>query len=202
MLSAVILAAGGSTRMGGRPKALLPIGDKTFLEAIVHNLDHDEIGEVFVVFGARHDEVTARAPATRARVLVNDEWEKGQLSSLRTAIRRLSAASEGVLFVPVDHPLVSRSTYRALIDRWARDRSKICVPLHKGQKGHPAIFPRDLYPRILEGELPGGAREVLREQEGRVLLVPVGDPGVIQDIDTVEDFERWIGKWGTASFFP
>ncbi|HUV07216.1 MAG TPA: nucleotidyltransferase family protein [Spirochaetia bacterium] len=204
MLSAIILAAGRSSRMGGAPKALMTIGKETFLERIVGELQGCGIDEMLIVLGARSEEILRqeetwqRIPVGASnipiKILVNDEWETGQLSSLRTGIRNLSAESEGVLFTLVDHPLTGSAAYKAVIDAWRQDRKKIVVPTFRGRRGHPTVFPRRLYRKVLDLDLPNGARDILRLESDSVVLVPVDDPGIVTDIDTPEDYRKILIK--------
>jgi molybdenum cofactor cytidylyltransferase len=194
MLSAIVLAAGESRRTCPYIKALLPIERSTFLERIVGLLFDARVDEVVVVLGARHVEILERVLLGRAAVMINEDWERGQLSSLRLGVSRLSPASEGALVTLVDHPLVRRSTYEILIAAWRERPDRIVVPTHAGANGHPALFPRRLYGPLLRDELPRGARDLLAREEGNLVRVPVDDPGTVQDIDTPEDYRRMIGE--------
>jgi molybdenum cofactor cytidylyltransferase len=125
--------------------------------------------------------------------VINRNWKLGQLSSLRTGISNLSSSSEGVLFTLVDHPLVKASTYIELAERWKEKRENVVIPSYQGRKGHPTIFPKRLYRSILEEELPMGARSIIKKEGSSVLFIQVDDPGVVQDIDTIEDYRRLVG---------
>jgi molybdenum cofactor cytidylyltransferase len=214
MLSAAVLSAGESKRMGHYLKPLLPMEGKTFLEIIVERLRETSADEVLVVLGASHDEVEERVSLGDARVLINENWREGQLSSLLTALAHVGADAAGLLFTLVDHPLVLPGTYRLLVDTWLTDPSRIVVPSHGGRKGHPAIFPSSLFEelraggppgkslpgkslpgRTLRGKpLPGGARDLISRHADLVTYVTVSDPGVVRDIDTPEDYQELIGE--------
>jgi molybdenum cofactor cytidylyltransferase len=194
MLSGLILAAGESKRMEGRPKALLLIDGESFLGRIINRMSNADIGELVVVLGADHERIEAEVNMRGARTVINRNWKQGQFSSLRTGINSLSIFSEGVLFTLVDHPLVRTSTYVELAERWKENRERVVVPSYEGRKGHPTIFPRRLYRHILEDEYPLGARSIIKNEGSSVLFVRVDDPGVIQDIDTVEDYRRLTGE--------
>jgi molybdenum cofactor cytidylyltransferase len=194
VISSVILAAGESKRMEGYRKALLPVDGRTFLERTIALMNHGEVGEIFVILGAGAEDVERLIKPEGVRYLVNEEWRSGQLSSLRLGVRHLSDESEGMLFTPVDHPLVQKSTYDSLISFWMDHRERIVVPVYRGRKGHPALFPRGFYDMLLYSELPGGARDILYREKESVCYVEVSDFGVVQDIDTVEDYRRYIGE--------
>ena len=178
--------------MGPYLKPLLPLQDVTFLEGIVHTMIWAGADEFLVVVGHKHEQITAAVQLPEARFVVNEAWRSGQLSSLRTAVRALSPHSEGMLFTPVDYPLVSLSTYRVLIERWMEDRDSLVIPRYEGRKGHPAIFPETLYNRVFNEELPDGARSIIKKEIESVKFVPVQDEGVVADIDTLEDYQRLV----------
>ena len=164
------------------------------MERIVGIMSRAGMTEIIVVAGFEHERVSRTEGIGKARIVVNDRWREGQLSSLRAAVRSLSTESEGILFTPVDHPLVQAATYEAIIGKWNRNPDRIVIPRHGGRKGHPAIFPSRLYGPLLYDELPGGARDLIYREMKSVLFVPVPDPGVIQDIDTIEDYRQLIGE--------
>jgi molybdenum cofactor cytidylyltransferase len=194
VLSAVILAAGASRRMSRYPKALLPVEGSTFLERTIECADQPEIGELYVVLGAGAEQIVAAVQPGRARFVLNEGWKSGQLGSLRFGVRHLSERSEGVLFTPVDYPLVRKSTFGALISFWMGNRDRIVLPSYRGRKGHPALIPRRLFGVLLNEELPGGARDIFEKERESVCLVELSDPGVVRDVDTPEDYRRYIGE--------
>ncbi len=193
MLSAVILAAGQSSRMGNSIKALLTVDGVTFLEKIINNISETDVGEIVVVLGAHFKKIIETLHLENIKVVRNEDWKKGQLSSLRAGIKNLAGRSQGVLFTLVDHPLVKKTTYRRLVEVWKKDRTKIVVPSYRGRKGHPAIFPEVLYDKVLNEELPDGARGIIKKEIESVKFVPVQDGGVVEDIDTINDYKRLTG---------
>jgi CTP:molybdopterin cytidylyltransferase MocA len=193
-LSFVILAAGEARRMGDRLKPLLPLEGSTFLEVMVQRMSEAGAEECLIVTGYAHSRIADEMEIPNARFLVNDDWRTGQLSSLQTAVRALPPESEGMLFTPVDHPLVKASTYRVLVEQWYEERHRMVIPRYGGRKGHPAIFPSRLYAPLLHGNLRGGARDLIYREMEEVLFVDIGDPGVVYDIDTPDDYRRHIGE--------
>jgi CTP:molybdopterin cytidylyltransferase MocA len=105
MIVAVVLSAGESSRMG-RPKALLPIDGRTFIEKIVDALEKSSVAKVMVVLGHNADEMIQRIEHLPVEILVNPDYKLGQLSSLQVAVRRLEREPDcdGMLVHLVDHP--------------------------------------------------------------------------------------------------
>ncbi len=124
MLAAVILSGGASTRMGS-PKALLKYQGRTFLEHLLEITVHPRIGTRRVVLGPHADEITKAVALGPEEVVMNPQWELGQLSSLHAALRSLPESTDGLLLCLIDHPLVSGALVGQLIDcvlfQWSAD---------------------------------------------------------------------------------
>jgi molybdenum cofactor cytidylyltransferase len=194
VLSGVVLAAGESRRMKGYIKPLLTIQGITLLERIIDNLKKSDIEEIFVVLGSHYSQIMERVRLEGVMVLINEHWKSGQLSSLRLAVENLSHGSDGMLFTLADHPLVKTETYSILIDFWKMDKKRIVIPTSGGRKGHPAIFPSSVYSVLLNTELPHGARDIIYMKRDIVSSIEVADTGVVEDIDTIDDYRRLIGE--------
>jgi molybdenum cofactor cytidylyltransferase len=191
MIAAVLLAAGGSTRMGC-PKQLLPFGRGTLLEAALRPLvAAPAIARVQVVLGCRAGEVAARvATGGKVTLVRNSRWELGMASSIRCGVRTLPARLEAVLLALGDQPHVPRAVVERVIAAWraARPRPLIVIPTFEGRRGHPVLFAGRLR-RQLE-RLPGtdGARGLVRRLAEHVLEVPTRQAGILSDVDTPEEY--------------
>ncbi|MEW6299032.1 MAG: nucleotidyltransferase family protein [Thermodesulfobacteriota bacterium] len=194
MISGILLAAGESRRMG-RPKALLRYHGQTFLERGCAAFLAAGVDELVVVLGARADELRGAAPVHPAvRVVVNTRAFQGQLSSLMVGIGTLSPGSEAAVVNLVDHPLVTADTIRALITAFRVTPAPILIASYRGRRGHPVVFSAELYGELLAAPLDQGAKAVVRKDPTRVREIPLDDPGILADIDTPEDYARYIGR--------
>ena len=193
MLAAVILSAGASSRMG-RTKALLPYREGTFLENLIEVTRHPRIGVTRVVLGAGAEEIRTIAKLDPAVVVLNPEWEQGQLSSICAGLRSLEGFdTDGIVLCPVDHPLVSAPLVSELIERFYEHKKAIVLPTYKGRRGHPVIFSAALYGELLAAPTDKGARAVVWAHAGDVLEVPTDEEGVVLNINDPEILKRAIG---------
>ena len=136
MIAGIILAAGASSRMG-TPKALLDYRGETFVGRLVRVLG-TSCKPVIVVLGYHADVMRQQVPAT-ARIVVNPDPSRGQLSSLQTGLAALPAEADGFAFIPVDSPAVAEDTVAKLARAFERrDPSTLFViPRQSGKRGHP-----------------------------------------------------------------
>ncbi len=189
-VAGVVLAAGGSTRMG-TPKALLDAEGTTFVARLAGTLRRGGCDPVVVVAADGAGPVGAEAKRCGARLVVNPGGRGGQIGSLRAALadlRALDDPSAAVLFTPVDNPAVSAATVRTLIEAWERSEAAIVAPNYQGKRGHPVLADMSIAAEFLDDGLAEGARTVVRRDPARVLEVPVPDPATLDDIDTARAY--------------
>src|SRR5512138_460532 len=165
MIPAVVLAAGASTRMG-RPKALLPVSreGETFLARILRTLADAGADDLIVVVGAYAEgisEAIARLPIL-ARIVENRAYTRGQLSSLAAALDVVDRPGvRAVVAMPVDMPLVSVATVRAVMTAYLQAGPLIARPAQGRRHGHPVIFDRRLFPELRATDFSQGARAII-----------------------------------------
>ena len=189
-VAGVVLAAGGSTRMG-TPKALLDAEGTTFVARLAGTLRRGGCDPVVVVAADDAGPVGAEAERCGARLVVNPGGEGGQIGSLRAALadlRALDGPPAAVIFTPVDNPAVSAATVRTLIEAWERSEAAIVAPNYQGKRGHPVLADMSIAAEFLDDGLAEGARTVVRRDPARVLEVPVPDPATLDDIDTARAY--------------
>jgi molybdenum cofactor cytidylyltransferase len=192
MLAAAILAAGESRRMG-QPKALLPYRGATFLEHLLEITRHPRIGVQRVVLGAGEKAIRARLRLPDEQVIVNKDWERGQLSSIQATIRSLPPAmTEALIICPVDHPLVSSHLIDSLIRAFDKSGKAIALPVYQGRRGHPVIFGAKLYDELLAASDSVGARQVVRAHPQDIVEVPTEEEGVVLNLNDPETLRRAI----------
>ena len=193
-LAAVILSGGESRRMGA-PKALLPYRGKTFIDHLIEVTRHPRLGITRIVVGAHAHEIRTHLADRASEIVVNPEWQKGQLSSIQAGIRSLpEGETEGMLLCPVDHPLVTAQLVARLIAEFDSNEKPIALPTYHGKRGHPLIFRANLYPELLAASPDVGARQVVWAHADQVCEVATEEEGVVLNINDPEALQRALGQ--------
>ena len=197
MIPAIVLAAGKSTRMG-RAKANLPLqSGETFLSRIVRTFGDAGVDDVVVVVGYEPDAIIDAFQQTdlAARFVANPDYESGQLSSLLAGLRLVDRPGvTAALVTLVDVPLVTAATVRAVVNRYRDTHAPIVRPVHCEQHGHPVLIDRSLFDAIRRADLAVGAKPIVRAHASAAGDVEVEDEGAFLDIDTVDQYQRLLGR--------
>jgi molybdenum cofactor cytidylyltransferase len=189
MLAAVILSGGASRRMG-TPKALLPYRGGTFLEHLLKITDHPRIGWRRVVLGADAGAIVAGTEFRADEIIINENWEDGQLSSIQAGVRSLPAGTDGMLLCLIDHALISRELVGELVERFYESGKAIVLPVYKGRRGHPVIFAARLYEELLNAPLETGARAVVWAHSEEVCEMGTNEEGCVLNLNDPDALAR------------
>lgn len=183
MVTAVILAAGASTRMGTQ-KLLLRFGDEPLVRRVARQICEVGFDDVLVVVGHEYSEVVAALKGLPLGHAVNPDYARGMGTSFRTAIENLDA--DAALFALADQPLLTSRDYRMLLDAYLEDTPPIVSVRYGEVTAPPHLFTREFFPEL--ASLEHGARPVLlrHADRTRVLGFP---PELLLDVDTPDDYE-------------
>jgi CTP:molybdopterin cytidylyltransferase MocA len=190
MIPALVLAAGKSTRMG-RTKALLRLGDATFVSRIVETFREAGVDEVVVVVGHDAERVCEVVEQLEAppRIVINPDYESGQLSSILAGLRVVDRPGvTAMLLTLVDVPLVSAATVRAVLERYRASAAPIVRPVSGSRHGHPVLIDRQLFPLLRAADSVTGIKPIVREHASAAGDVEVADEGSFTDIDTPAEY--------------
>jgi molybdenum cofactor cytidylyltransferase len=184
-ISAVVLAAGASTRMGVQ-KLLLPLGDQPIVRRTVQQVLEARFDRVLVVLGYEHERVRAALDGLPVDCVVNADYASGMGSSFRTAVENLDEA-DAAMFALADQAFVTGREYRSLLDAYRSQRPPIVSVRYGEVIAPPHLFVRTLFPEL--AALQHGARSVLERHRDEMVVLQF-PPDLLQDIDTPEDYER------------
>ena len=187
-LSAIVLAAGGSSRYG-QCKQLVEINGSSLVRLAVNRLlalfPPDRIN---VVVGANSQVVAQAVSDLPVNAVHNEHWQTGLASSLKAGINSLEPGCRAVMITLCDQALVTEAHLRRLLDQWHADPSEITASGYAGTIGTPAVIPAEFYPQLLALEGDAGAKSILKSNAGRVRTVAM--PEAEFDIDVPADLEK------------
>jgi molybdenum cofactor cytidylyltransferase len=187
MISAIILAAGRSRRMGAQ-KLLLPIAGQPLVARIVEAVLGSVVERVVVVVGSDAEQVRAALGGHAVRFVMNPNPEGEMLSSVRCGLRALPADTSAVLVVLGDQPYLSANVINRLVTAFHTTARGIVAPTHAGRRGHPLLFAAGYRDEILAHYDQVGLRGLLLAHPEDVAEVEVAAAGILEDIDLPEDY--------------
>lgn len=193
---AVVLAAGRSARMG-EPKQVLRVGGRLALELVLESVRAARIDDVVLVLGFAAEEIRRQvAPELLdgVRVVVNPRFEEGMAGSLREGLSALSADVDAALIVLADQPLVRSGTMDRIVEGYRATGAEIVIPTYRGKRGNPVLLGRAIFGEAMALTGDTGCRAIFAQHASGIVQVEVDDPGILQDMDTREDYERMRGR--------
>ena len=191
MIAGLVLAAGGSSRMGSL-KVLLPIDGRPMVRYAIDAARAAGLDEVVVVAGRDADRVGTAILSfglERVRTVVNEDWESGQASSLRAGIDAMAPGADAAVVMLADQPTIGTAAIVAVADAFLAGAGPVVQASYAGRPAHPPLLARSVWPELagLSGDV--GARDAIATHPGWRVLVEIG--GVVPaDVDTEADYER------------
>ncbi|KQV21678.1 MULTISPECIES: NTP transferase domain-containing protein [unclassified Kitasatospora] len=199
---ALVLAAGGGRRLGGRPKALIDYLDRPLLEHALAVVRAGGCDTTVAVLGAAAEQVRATADTGDCLLVDNPDWTSGMGSSLRAGLAALPAGADAVLVMLVDTPGVTPAAVARLLAAH-RAGAELAAAAYDGRRGHPVLIAARHFAEAAAGaEGDAGARALLAVHAPDVRLVECGDVAVPDDLDTPADLARWTDRQNGRSCAP
>lgn len=193
--SAVVLAAGTSTRMGARHKLLLPLGDEPVIRRTVRSVLAAEPEEVVVVTGANAQAVASALAGLDVRLQFNPRYEDGQMTSVAAGVAALAAPGDAIMICLGDMALLEPADYADLIAAYARRPwGSIVVPRQGEARGNPVVFARTLATEAIAGDRNFGCRRLIADYPQEVYPHDPGHDRCFVDLDTPADYARLLQR--------
>lgn len=188
MITCILLSGGLSERFGS-PKALANFRGTTVVEHIQNTLLQSSCNKIIVVLGAHIREIQPSIFIhSRIHVVYNKHYNFGQTSSVQAGWREADNASKGVMFLPVDCPLVQASTIDRVIEQFKKDDADILIPTYQNKKGHPPIFNQRLRAKVLGLTMEQGLNSLFAEHPPQT--IEINDPGIIKSFNTPKELSE------------
>lgn len=189
MIWAVILAAGESKRMG-KPKLLLPFGEKSIIESIIESVLESRVKNVIVILGSERKRIEDKIKGFSVKITYNPDFRKGMLSSVQCGFRTVPEDGQAVLIVLSDQPGIKSEVIDNLVDAYFESSKGIVLPVYQGERGHPVLIDMK-YRQEVENLSPDiGLRGIVYSHPEDVIEVKVDTPSILMDIDDEADYSR------------
>ena len=192
-VSAIILAAGQSSRMENGNKLLLPINEIPMISHVCNTVLTAGLDPVVVVTGFESDLVTQAIPTAINDIIYNSHWQSGMASSIYEGLSALPQNVDGNMIVLGDMPMISKDTLTLLIDEFSvQHGNHIIYPIYEDRQANPVIFPKKYFQEILSTTGDRGCKKVLKQYPDDAVGVSIGSPEVAFDCDNEDDYFRLL----------
>ena len=193
LTAGIILAAGTSSRLG-RPKQLLLIDGKPLLAGVIQSALQSELDHTVVVLGYQAAEIQKALKSDlnhpKLEVVVNRNYHTGLAGSLKTGLKQVMADYTAVMILLADHPFQETFIINSILKRYKNSDKAICVPVHRGRRGHPVILGERFYADVMSLGGDIGAREIIKNHPEQLTLVELESTRSFMDIDSESDLAR------------
>ena len=189
MISSILLAAGQSKRMLGENKLTKDVKGIPLIKRALNNILKSQVNEIIIVLGYQQKTIEKLIhKKSKIKFVFNSNFESGMASSIKKGIENLSNKSDAFFISLGDMPSINYETYNLLIK--FKKNKKAIIPMFKGQKGNPVLFPKSFEKKLLSIQGDFGAKKILEINKKEVLNLEINDPGIIKDLDIPKDFNN------------
>lgn len=192
-INAIILAAGGSVRMG-TGKMLLPYRGMTIIEKVIENVLKAGIDRIIVVTGSGKEEITKVIRRLPVEQIYNDNWKTGMLSSVKCGFRSLPETCRAAIIFLGDQPMIDSKTIEEVTYAYRKTGKGIIMPVYNKKRGHPLLIDKKYSVELDKLNPDEGLRMLAHKFPVDVLEVETDDPAILKDIDTPEDYKNEINQ--------
>jgi xanthine dehydrogenase accessory factor len=188
-ISAIILAAGESIRMG-KPKLLLPFGDASVIEMVVTHAARSALNKIFVVLGSGSGPISRVLQDYPVETVYNKQYKQGMLSSVQCGLRAVPDSTDAVMVLLGDQPMIGHGIINDIIKAFRKTDKGIIIVTHLGQRGHPILFHRKYIKEVTKFPVAGSLKDLLKKYPGDIEEMETGQAEILRDIDTEKDYQK------------
>ena len=189
MITAIILAAGESKRMG-EPKMLMPWGKSTVLQTVISTFQASGIKDILVVTGGARQQVESLIGKT-VETVFNEKYQTSEmLSSIQLGLSVKKREASAALICLGAQPQVEERSVRSVCNAFLASKSEIVVPSYQMQRGHPWLVARSLWDELLSIKPPKTSRDFLKKYSRKIHYVIVDNSSILADLDTPEEYAK------------
>ncbi len=174
----------------GQLKQLLPIDGQPMVRRVTEAVYAADLAQVVVVVGAQSGAVEEALAGLPVDVVVNQEWAAGLSTSVRAGVQALRPEIQAALMVVADQPGLTPGLIGALMARYRVTGAPLVLPCYQGRRGNPVLVDHSLFPELVAVEGDRGGRALFARHEEEMEWVEIGDPAVMLDVDTPEEYEK------------
>ena len=193
-ISAIILAAGESKRMGS-PKMLLDFGGVSMLEKVIMNVKAAPVEDILVVLGAYSDKIRKIAVNAGVRYCYNEIYKEGMLSSVQCGFRNLPEGIDAALVFQGDQPFITSEVAIIVLNEFINTGKGIIIPVHNAKRGHPLLVAKKYFNEVGKLDSRRGLRSLSEIFNEDVKEVSVKEEGILRDFDTFEQYKKAINQF-------
>ena len=189
MISAIVLAAGQSKRMGGDNKLIKKYNKKYLINHIIGTLIKSKVNKIIVVLGFQKSKVRKiTVKNKKINFVFNKNYKSGMASSIKTGLKEISKRSIGFLIVQADMPLISKKIIDSLCYSIRNNNKEIVAPIYKSNMGNPIGFKRSMTRILNKTSGDSGAKKMIKRNKKNLSLIRVNSKSIFKDFNTQRDF--------------
>ena len=189
MISAIVLAAGQSKRMGGDNKLMKKYNKKYLINHIIGTLIKSKVNKIIVVLGFQKSKVRKiTVKNKKINFVFNKNYKSGMASSIKTGLKEISKRSIGFLIVQADMPLISKKIIDSLCYSIRNNNKEIVAPIYKSNMGNPIGFKRSMTRILNKTSGDSGAKKMIKRNKKNLSLIRVNSKSIFKDFNTQRDF--------------
>ena len=189
MISAIVLAAGQSKRMGGDNKLIKKYNKKYLINHIIGTLIKSKVNKIIVVLGFQKLKVRKiTVKNKKINFVYNKNYKSGMASSIKTGLKRVSKKNIGFLIVQADMPLISKNIINSICYAIKNNKKEIIAPTYKGKIGNPVGFKISIIKKLIKIRGDYGAKKMIQKNKIKLALIKVRSKSILKNFNTQKDF--------------